>query len=83
MAERALAVQYSPELPAPVVLCKGRRLQAERILEIARENGVQIVHDPQLAMELDVLEAGQLIPPDLYEAVARILRFVYNMEHHE
>lgn len=77
----AVALRYEPEKStAPVVLAKGQRLVAQRIREIAEENGVPIVENVQLARTLYAsVEIGDEIPTDLYQAVAEILAYVYRL----
>ena len=76
----AVALQYDGEHPAPVVVAKGQDLVAGQIRRIATESGVPIVPDPPLARELHrTVEIGQMIPADLYAAVAQLLAFVYRM----
>ena len=41
--DRAVAIHYTEELPAPIVLASGRGRMAEAIMRIARENGVTLV----------------------------------------
>ncbi|MDO3378018.1 EscU/YscU/HrcU family type III secretion system export apparatus switch protein [Geoalkalibacter halelectricus] len=64
---------------APVVVASGRGAVAERILEKAREAGVQVVEDPDLIEILAQVPVGEEIPEELYQAVAEILAFVYRM----
>jgi type III secretion system FlhB-like substrate exporter len=52
---------------------------ADRIIEIARENGVYIHEDPDLAAVLSRLDVDTEIPEELYRAVAEILAFVYRL----
>ena len=71
----AVALKYNAmEAPAPVVVAKGAELIAEKIKEIAREHNVPIRENKPLARALykDV-EIGEMIPEDLYQAVASIL----------
>ena len=71
----AVALKYnSMEAPAPVVVAKGADRIAEKIKEIARENRVPIRENKPLARALykDV-DIGEMIPEDLYQAVASIL----------
>lgn len=78
---KAIALKYEPEEhQAPVVVAKGKGLLAERIMEMAREAGVPLREDPQLAEYLSALDLYQEIPPQLYEVVAEILAFVYRMD---
>jgi type III secretion system FlhB-like substrate exporter len=49
---------------------------ARRMLEIAEECGIGIIHDPILADILGEAEIGTCIPPETYEAVAAIFAFL-------
>ena len=75
----AVALKYDPgKSAAPLVLAKGADYMAERILKIAREHSVPIVHDMPLAQALyKTVEVGAQIPPKLYRAVARMLAQIY------
>ena len=74
----AVALRYHEDKEAaPRVLAKGRGRVAERILEIAREKGIPVRDDPDLVEALAKLDAGSLIPGELYPAVAEVLAFVY------
>jgi flagellar biosynthetic protein FlhB len=62
------------------VVAKGQRLVAERIKEVARDNDVPVVENPELARALyHQVEIGQRLPADLYQAVAEIIAFVYRL----
>ena len=74
--EKAAAVQYSEEYPAPIVLAAGKGLLAKRIKQIAAEEGIEIVAQPDLADALVELPLGSLIPEQFYKIVAEILVFV-------
>ena len=76
----AVALSYDGDHPAPVVVAKGQDLVAKQIRRIAEENKVPIVPDPPLARSLHAsVEIGQMIPAELYAAVAQVLAFVYRM----
>lgn len=77
----AVALRYEPEeMNAPVVLAKGVDALALRIREIASQHGITIYEDPPLARVLyQTVEVDQVIPPELYEAVAGVLAFVYRL----
>ena len=76
----AVALSYDGSHPAPVVVAKGQDLVAKQIRRIAEENNVPIVPDPPLARSLHAsVEIGQMIPAELYAAVAQVLAFVYRM----
>jgi type III secretion system FlhB-like substrate exporter len=78
--EQAIALRYDETLPAPLVVAKGSAHVAERIQRVAEDAGVRIVADPALAESLVFLDIGDLIPEDLYGAVAEILAFVLRAE---
>ena len=76
----AVALRYDGSKAAPEVVAKGQDLIAAQIRRIAEENGVAVVADPPLARALhSSTEVGQVIPAELYVAVARVLAFVYRM----
>lgn len=77
---KAVALRYNAESDAaPRVIAKGDRLLAERIIEIAKENGVPIHEDPDLVALLSVVDINREIPDALYRAVAEVLAFVYTI----
>ena len=74
----AVALGYDGSSTAPEVLAKGKDLIAAQIRRIAEEHDVPIVADPPLARALHgSTEVGQMIPHELYTAVAQVLAFVY------
>ena len=74
--EKAVAVHYSEELPAPVIVAKGKGELARRIRQIAEQHGVHLLVRPELADALVELEVGSLIPEEFYRIIAEILVFV-------
>jgi len=81
--DKAVAIHYTEELPAPIVLASGRGQMAEAIVRIARESGVTLVADPVLADALIPLEINSLIPESLYEVIAALLVFVRGLKAEE
>jgi type III secretion system FlhB-like substrate exporter len=80
--KKASALGYNPEEGIPRLLAQGRDREAERIITLAKEAGIEIVEDPALAALLDAgLEPGDWIPPWCWEAVAKILAFVFAQEN--
>jgi flagellar biosynthesis protein len=57
---------------APCVVAAGTGYIAQKILQVAIENGVAIYHDDSAATLLAKLELGQEIPPELYQIVVNI-----------
>ncbi len=79
----AVAIHYDKAKgEAPVVVAKGVDFLAKRIKEMAKENGVEIVENVQLARTLyATVDVGRPIPPELYQAVAEVLAFVYKLKN--
>lgn len=78
----AVAIKYDPEkYDAPYVLAKGEDYLAQRIKDVAKEHEIEIVENKPLARMLYAnVEVGGLIPPELYQAVAEVLAFVYHLK---
>ena len=78
----AVAVMYDADsYTAPIVLAKGKDHLAQRIKEIAAEHEIEIVENKPLARMLYAnVEIGELVPPELYKAVAEVLAFVYHLK---
>lgn len=76
----AAALKYTPENDAPEIIALGRGEIAEKIIEKAKESGVPVHEDAELAHTLNLLNIGDEIPPELYEVVAKILVFVSDMD---
>lgn len=77
----AVALQYHKGMTAPVIVAKGQDLVAQKIKGIARENNVPIVENKPLARALfAAAEIGDMVPPELYQAVAEVLAYVYRLK---
>ncbi|MGI6081421.1 MAG: flagellar biosynthesis protein FlhB [Limnochordia bacterium] len=77
----AVALRYEAEkMSAPVIVARGAGETAERIKRVAREHRVPIVRNEALARGLFSRgNVGQEVPPELYQAVAELLAFVYRL----
>jgi flagellar biosynthesis protein FlhB len=79
--KKASAIAYNDEEGIPKLLAKGRDREAERIIALAKEAGIEIVEDSSLAALLDAgVKPGDFVPPWCWEAVAKILAFVISKE---
>ncbi|MFD1037971.1 flagellar biosynthesis protein FlhB [Virgibacillus byunsanensis] len=78
----AIAIKYNEDkASAPFVVAKGADHLAFKIREIAKANDVVTVENRPLARSLyDVIEIGDVIPEQFYQAVAEILAYVYRLE---
>jgi flagellar biosynthesis protein len=75
---QAVAVTYDGQ-GAPRIVAKGGGDVAERILEVAREHGVPLEHDPELVRLLSRVDLGAEIPRPLFAAVAQVLAFAWSV----
>lgn len=76
----AVALKYSENMIAPMVIAKGADLIAQKIRELAKEHSVPIVENKPLARTMfKTLKIGQAIPKELYTAVAEVLSYVYRL----
>lgn len=80
--ELAVAIQYdATSMPAPVVLAKGAGPLAQKIRRLALEHGVPVVERKPLAQVLyRDIDVGEEVPADQYQAVAEVLRYVYQLQ---
>ena len=78
---QAAALKYEPgSASAPVLAAFGEGHLARKIVDIAKESGVPVMPDPSLASMLSKISVGDEISPDMYEAVAKVLAFVAEVD---
>ena len=77
---RAVALQYDPANGAPVVVASGMGYLAEKLVEVAVENGVPVYEDSSLATVLAQMELGREIPEELYQAIVEIYVYFLNFD---
>lgn len=79
----AIALKYDKEVyDAPYILAKGADLVAKNIKDIAKEHRIPTVENKPLAQTLySTVEIGQIIPEELYQAVAEVLAYVYSLKY--
>ncbi|HEY3498920.1 MAG TPA: EscU/YscU/HrcU family type III secretion system export apparatus switch protein, partial [Polyangiaceae bacterium] len=74
----ASALRYvEEEDQAPKLVAQGQGELARRIVEAAHAYGIPCIQDVPVARALAEIEVGEEIPEVLYEAVAEILREVF------
>lgn len=78
--KRAVALQYGPDDAAPVVVASGMGYLAEKIVDVALENGVPVYEDDSLSTMLSQLKLGREIPPELYQAIVEIYVYFLNFD---
>ena len=78
--KRAVALHYGADDTAPVVVASGMGYLAEKIVDLAQENGVPVYEDDSLATILSQLRLGQEIPAELYQAIVDIYLYFLNFD---
>jgi flagellar biosynthesis protein len=74
----AVALRYDGgQDDAPRVAAKGEGRIAEQIIALAREHGIEIKQDADLANLLAAVPLDAPIPIEAYVAVAEILSYIY------
>lgn len=81
--KEAIALAYQTGDAAPRVVAKGRGLIAQAIIERAKEHGVYVHESEDLVGILMQVELDENIPPQLYQAVAELLAWLYRLEKEE
>lgn len=78
----AVAIKYDMKtMAAPKIIAMGAGYIAEKIKDIARRNNVPIMENKPLARTIfKTLKIGQLIPRELYTAVAEVLSYVFKLK---
>ncbi|MFC3285452.1 EscU/YscU/HrcU family type III secretion system export apparatus switch protein [Litchfieldella rifensis] len=76
---QAVALAYGEEDRAPRVLAKGYGELAERIVIEASRQGVYVHDAPELVALLMGLDIDERIPPQLYQVIAELLVWVYEI----
>ncbi len=77
----AVALKYDANLPAPQLIAKGADLMAEKIRNLAREHKIPIIENKPLARTIyKTMKLGQVIPRELFVAVAEVLSYVFKLK---
>lgn len=76
----ATALRYHGGQSAPIVTAKGRGPVADGIIRRAEESGVAVHVSNNLAAMLMQVDIDRAIPPQLFQAVAQLLAWLYQLE---
>ncbi len=76
----AVVLKYSDQLPAPQLIAMGGDYMAEKIKEIAKQHNIPIIENKPLARTIfKTMKIGQIIPKELFVAVAEVLSYVFRL----
>ena len=76
---RSVAIRYDDSLPAPFIVARGQGQLADELNRIARTHGIPLIEEKELSELLYSVEVGETIPYETFEAVAKVLAFVYSV----
>ncbi|QOP43353.1 type III secretion system protein [Sulfurimonas sediminis] len=80
MKTKAVALKYDKEKnQAPLVSAKGEGKTAQKIIQLAKENGVPLKKDEDLVELLSKVELDKEVPPQMYKAIAEVFSFIYSV----
>lgn len=74
----AVSLEYSGD-SAPRVTAKGAGHLAQQIIDLAKQHNIPITQNAELTELLSQVELNEQVPPALYEAVAQVLVFAYQL----
>ena len=78
--KKAVALKYDDSKnTSPVIVASGMGYTAEKIVEMANENGIPVYEDNSLATMLTQLELGSQIPEELYQTIVDI--YLYFLDY--
>lgn len=82
--KKAVALKYDIEKDdAPKIVAKGEGAIAQKIMETAEKHDIPIEKDQDVVEVLARLNIGDEIPPELYQVIAEILSFIYQLEDND
>lgn len=78
----AIVLKYTDKLPAPQLVARGADYMAEKIKQIAREHNIPVIENKPLARTIyKTMKLGQVIPKELFVAVAEVLSYVIRLKN--
>lgn len=78
--KKAVALKYPQGASAPLIAASAKGYLAEKMLEIAEREKIPLVKNGELTDFLTVQEIGSIVPPETWEAVAKIFAFVADLK---
>jgi len=80
-SRRAVALKYDVNKNnAPVVIASGSGYIADKVVEIAEENGVPVYKDDSLSVMLSQLDIGSGVPEELFNSIVDIYIYFLNFK---
>ncbi len=78
--KKSVALRYNSSVDdAPVILKKAQNSFVDKMKELAEKYNITVYRDTDLTEALYALPEGEEISPDLYQAVAEVVAYCYNL----
>lgn len=77
--KKAIALKYPEGAIAPIITAKGDGFVAEKILEEAERNQIEVVENNEVINLLYSQNTGSVIPEEAWETVAIIFSFIMEL----
>jgi len=78
--KKATAIKYESGYDVPIVTAAGMGYIADEIIKTAEESKVPIIQNEELANLLTNVDIGSEIPVELYNAIAKVIAYVMDMD---
>lgn len=76
MSKKATALQYSSDMPAPLILLNGRANIAENMINIANQKNIPVVYEPETQEILSLCKNGDFVPFETWEILVKVFSFI-------
>lgn len=80
LQKKAVALEYNEQMNAPILNAKGRGYIAQKMLEKAKQDDINIYFDEELLENLMSLSIGDEIPQQLYDIVSKVLQYIEHID---
>ena len=74
--KKASALRYSSEMPSPLIVFNGRAEIAQKMIDIATEEKIPIVYEPETQEILSLYEAGDYVQEETCKILAKVFAFI-------
>lgn len=74
------ALRYPNDADTPFIVAQGKAFIAQKMIEIAKQNNIPVMVEPETENILTLYNVGECIPYETYEVLAKVFAFLRRME---